>query len=143
MTSREQIMTALLAALTAAGGYNLIGRRLRNPETIPVASTPALMLVEPEETYTRPSPSLPPKRVLDVAVFLYTNAGGDENIIPASVLNNLLDGIDAALAPDRLTGRCTLGGLVESARIDGKIIKAAGDVTGLGMARVPIQIVIP
>jgi hypothetical protein len=142
--TREQIMTALLTTLTASGNFPTYGRRNRHPETIAATNTPALILVGHGETYERQSPSLPARRTLDVDAIIYTDVGQNENAIPDSILNPLLDGLDASLMPDSPgTGRCTLGGLVYSAMIDGEIVKAPGDVTGKGLAIVPIRVIIP
>ncbi len=133
--SREQIMTALLSRLAGSGEFATIGRRNRRPESIAAINTPALMLVEHSETYERPSPNQPPIRTLEVRAIVYCDVGQDENAIPSSIVNQLLDGIDSVMVPDsRMLGRCTLGGLVYSAMIDGDVIKAPGDVTGKSLA---------
>lgn len=144
MTAREQAINALLAKLAATAEFATVGRRNRSPETIASVSTPALMLVEASEEYKRPSPSVPPIRTLRVSAIIYYDVGDNENAIPASVINPLLDGFDAALVPDDpISGRCTLGGLVYSVLIEGEMLKAPGDVTGKGLAVVPIAIVLP
>jgi hypothetical protein len=142
--TREQIMQALLAKLQASGEFATVSRRNRNPETIAAPNTPALILVGDSESYEGDTPSLPQKRRLHVDAIIYYDVGDDENAIPDSVINPLLDGIDAALAPDKpATNSCTLGDLVQSVRIIGKMIKAPGDKTGKGLAIVPIVILIP
>jgi hypothetical protein len=142
--SRETIINALFTKLVTSGQFNTTGRRNRDPESIAPEQTPALLLVEHTEKYAIPSPSLPAKRMINLRAILYTDVGDDDNAIPATVINNLLDGVDAALVPDDPTSqRCTLGGLVYSVKIDGDVIKAPGDVTGKGLAIVPLQILIP
>jgi hypothetical protein len=144
LASRESVMDALLSLLALTGDFVTIGRRNRDPETLDVDESPALFLVEHSETYERTSPSLPPKRVLNVRAVIYDDVGADETAIPSTHVNNALDNLDAALAPDNaLTGACTLGGLVESVRIEGDVEKAPGDVTGKSLAVVPIKIVAP
>ncbi|MGH6836543.1 MAG: hypothetical protein ACREC9_13605 [Methylocella sp.] len=140
--TREQVMTALLAAL--GGQFTTVGRRNRNPETVASPGKPALILDDHRDLYERQAPSLPPRRIMDVMAIVYFDIGQDETAVPSTVLNNLLDGIDTAMAPDSLvTGRFTLGGLVYSCLIDGEIIKAPGDVTGKGLATVSIKIILP
>lgn len=142
--SREQIMAALLSRLAASGEFATIGRRNRRPESIAAINTPALMLVEYSETYERQAPNLPPVRTLEARAIVYCDAGQDENAIPSSMVNTLLDGIDAVLVPDNpVLGRCTLGGLVYSAMIDGDIVRSPGDITGKSLALVPIKIIVP
>jgi hypothetical protein len=144
MATREEIINALFNRLAASGPFKTVGRRNRDPESIPPCETPALMLVEHSEKNARPAPNLPPKRTMSLRAIIYSDVGCDENAIPASLVNNLLDAIDAALVPDDpSSNRCTLGGLVYSVVIEGDVIMAPGDVTGKGLAIMPIQILIP
>src|SRR5262249_39541474 len=66
LVSRERVMDAFLSLLAESCDFVTIGRRNRDPETLDVDESPALFLVEHSETYERPSPSLPPKRILNV-----------------------------------------------------------------------------
>lgn len=56
------------------------------------------------------------------------------------MLDPLLDAVDAALAPNIVTRRQTLGGLVSHVWIDGKIMKDPGDIDGDGIAVIPVKI---
>lgn len=142
--TRSQIMTALLNLLAGSGEFKLVGLRNRDPESIPTEQTPALFLFKHKEEIVRQSPSQPPKRILDFFAVLYSDVGQDENAIPALIIDDLLDGIDAVMRPDSPTlGRNTLGGLVFSAMIDGETTLFAGDVTGRGGALVPIRVIMP
>ena len=144
MTTREQAIGALLTLLTSTGIFPKYGRRLRDTESIPAASTPALYIKTSHEEYERPNITLPPIRHIHVEAFIYIDVGTDENAVPDVVLNTINDQIDALMAPDDLrSGRLTLGGLVTSAMIRGKVERAAGDVTGKGVLIIPIEIVIP
>ena len=144
MATREQVMNALLALLKATGSFVTISRRNRNPEGLAPSQSPALFLVEALEEYSRPSPTVQPKRALVVKAIFYNDVGPDENAIPSTPINNALDALDVALKPDDpATNRFTLGGLVFSAMIEGTIEKASGDVTGKSLAVVPIKIVLP
>ena len=142
--SREQALTALLAVLSKSGEFKLIGRRNRDPEAIGPDQSPALLLLEHSEIYKRPSINLPPIRQLTVMAVVYNDVGSDENAIPSSAVNNVLDQIDALLKPDDMIKNVfTLGGLVSSALIDGEVTKAPGDMTGKSLAIVPIKITFP
>ncbi len=145
MTTREDAINALLAVLAPAGsGYKSIGRRNAAPENFTPETTPALMLLCHSDEYMRPSPSVPPKRKMVVLAIIYVDSGTDANAVPDTTINGLLDAIDAALVPDnQALGRCTLGGRVYSAMIDGNVERAPGDVTGKSLAIVPIKIEIP
>ena len=142
--TREAITQALLSKLSNTGVFVTVARRNRDPESIPTSATPALFLLGHSETAHRKAGNLPPIRTLHFRALIYTDAGQSETVIPDAILNPLLDGIETALAPDNLvSGFCTLGGLVYSVRIEGETIKAPGDVSGKGLAIVPIEVVIP
>lgn len=142
--SRETIINALFELLASSGEFKMTGRRNRDPESIPTEQTPALLLVEHSERYEIQSRNLPAKRFINLRAIIYTDVGDNDSAIPATIVNNMLDGVDAALIPDNpQSGFCTLGGLAYSVKIDGEVIKAPGDVTGKSLAIVPIQILIP
>lgn len=144
MTTREEVAQALFTRLTTKVQFAEAGRRLRDPDTMNATHTPVLMLVEHSEEFQRPSPSLAAKRAVQFRALIYTDVGDNENAIPAATINDLLDQMEAALAPDDpSTNKCRLGGLVDSVMIDGEIIKAPGDVTGKSIAIVPIRILLP
>ena len=144
MATREAIMAALLAKLSGTAEYASVSRRDRAPETVTPALSPALFLFEESETYRRDGPSKPAVRSLIVKAVIYNNVGPSSNVIPMTIVNNALDALDAALAPD-VPGlnTCTLGGLVNGVLIDGEIAKSPGQVTGVAVAIVPIRIILP
>lgn len=142
--SRETIMTALLAHLSSVAAFKTKSRRLRKPESFRLDEVPALMLLEAAEMHRSPSTRQPPIRRMMAQAVLYTDVGTDANAIPAATINNILDAIEAALAPDNpLTGQFTLGGKVESIVVDGRVVKAPGDLTGKSLAIVPLSILMP
>lgn len=141
MTTREEAVQAVFAKI-GTNSYVERSRRMRDPESVAPANTPVLFLLEHSESFERPSASLPPSRVLHLRAFIYSDVGDDENAIPASTINALLDELETNLKPDD-QGRCTLGGLVHSVMIDGDISKAPGDITGKSLAIVPIRVLIP
>ena len=144
MTSREQVMTALLAMLTATGDFVTISRRSRAPETITPAMSPALFLCEGAERVEHESPLMPPVRSMMVWATFYNDVGVDPNAIPETVINNALDNLDAALAAvDPLTGRFTLGGLVYAVIRDGEGMRSSGEITGKSAAYVSLKIILP
>lgn len=144
MATREAIMNALLAKLAATAEYVLVSRRNRAPETITPALSPALFLFEDAEHYRREGPSRAPVRSLIAKAVIYNNVGPNSNMVPATVVNNALDALDAALVADNAAlNTCTLGGLVNGVLIDGEVVKAPGDVTGVALAIVPIRILMP
>ena len=143
MATREQVMTALLALVGGVATFALASRRNRSPESLTPAQSPAVFLIEESDEYVVRSPSLPPKRELMVSAVFYNDVGANENAIPSTVINAALDALDAALKPTTPSGLCTLGGLVESAQISGKVERVHGAKTGRSLASVPIKIVLP
>lgn len=142
--AREVVSNALFALIVGKVSFKSQSRRLRAPESIDPAHQPAFFLVEHLESFDRKSPALPAKRIWYYYAIVNFDAGDDENAVPVTPVNNILDQIEAALAPDdRSTNCCRLGGLVESVVIEGDVIKASGDVTGKAEAMVPIKVVVP
>lgn len=151
MASRKAIAAALLAQLNSGNVFTTAGRRLRAPEQAASPGNPGLFLIKPKETYKYDSDDeqgVPPHRELEFLAVIYTDVGAVENAVPADVIDDIMDAIDAALAPgvvDQLSngGRQTLGGLVYSARIIGDPMFAPGDIQGKGSTTVPIRVVLP
>ncbi len=144
MATRNEIITALVAKLTAAWPFVVVTRRNRDPKQLSVADTPAMIVVELPEDISRPSPDAQPKITLNVAALIYVDVGPDENAIPAAVLDDILDAVFVALAPDSPAfSRQTLGGLVQWCMISGQIDRSSGDLTGKAAAAIPIEILIP
>ena len=141
--NRESIMTALFNLISSSSSFNTASRRLQLWSNVAATDKPALFLCERGETYTRASEAVPESVTLNVDIYIYIDAGKDQGITPATFLNNLIDAIDAVLAPNPLTGLQTLGGLVSHCWIEGKIMKDAGDLDGDGVAVIPLRILVP
>lgn len=150
--TREAIMQALCAVLAGAqfaapiNGYDLwalLLRRVKLWSDVAPADQPALFIGEHGETVAYASDNLPSKTTLNVDLLIYTSAGRDPDSVPARALNIAIEALVATLAPDPKTGRQTLGGLVQSCRVEGRIIKDPGDLDGQGFALVPVKILIP
>lgn len=143
--NREPIYAALFGILQGAAGFASASRRLRHWSDVAAAEQPALFMAQKSETAEHRR-GLPPKWICDVDVYLYCRAP-DDLTAPTSILNPILDAIEAALAP--LTGRDlaanaqSLGGLVYEASINGKIETDEGTLGGQAVAIVPIRILVP
>jgi len=145
VATREQVMAALFTALAGVGAFVTKSRRNRDPEGLTPSQTPALFLVEHDDNWDRKAGlNAPAARLLSAKAILYIDTGTDENAIPSTFINNALDSMEAAFAPDNLVlGTFTLGGLVRACNLDGTSTRASGDVTGKGLVVVPIRILMP
>jgi hypothetical protein len=142
--NRETIYGALFAKLQGAASFKTASRRLRHWGDLQPGEQPALFQAQKDETAHR-ARGLPPKWTLNLDIYVYAQAP-DDTTAPSTVLNPLLDSIEAALAPagaDLATGVQTLGGLVSHCWISGKITTDEGVLGGQAVAIVPIEIVVP
>jgi hypothetical protein len=149
MASRKAIAAALLKQLTGGGQFVQTGRRDRAPEQAASPGKPGLFLVKPHESYEYDDHDrgVPPRRDLHFLAVIYTDVGTDATAVPADLIDDLLDAVDAALAPsiaDQLGNgtRQTLGGLVYDCRVDGDLELAPGDSQGKGQSVVPIRVIL-
>ena len=148
MTTREQAITALQTLVTNAYAWTTApSRRLKLWTDVPPSQRPACFLFEGGRNSYAWSNVNAPKRDLDVQLFIYIDAK-DPNVIGSTQLNNILDALDTALAPDTgfpgaPGGANTLGGLVASCRVFGEVLKEPGDLDGDGLLLVPIKIILP
>jgi hypothetical protein len=140
---REPIMRALKEALAKIPEFNSVTRRIRASGDFNPTDFPILMIDELSETCNQGEESSPEKTTFNIEMWVMINNGQDLNEEPISALNTLLDKIDIALAPAPYQNTCTLGGLVSHCWVDGTIDKQAGDIGGIGIARIPLKILIP
>lgn len=146
---REAIAAELYARVNASVGrvVNLVtsSRRLKSFDQVAGEEMPALFQTQRPETQERGTHGLPAKRTLHFEMWLYTSDPQDDSTIPSQQLNNMVDAIEAALAPDSpTTGLCTLGGQVADARIDGSVEYYEGVTQdGKSIAIVPVAVLVP
>ena len=137
--NREPIHAALFAKLAAIPGFKTASRRFKHFGDVAQPDQPALFVIQRRESATT-VPGQPTVWLLKVDVLIYVNTGQDKSVAPASILNPLLDAVVAALAPDPITNKCTLGGLVQHAVIQGEIETDEGQLGEQGLALIPIEI---
>lgn len=147
IVTREAVMTALYSLVAASYPYALTSRRLQLIQSTSGANLPALFVVDHDEDHVRHDQITPAVRAIMADVWLYIDVGLDPNTTPITTINNLIDAIDpisgGVLKPDVQSNRQTLGGLAYDCRIEGKIVKVPGDIDGLGLAIIPIKIIMP
>jgi hypothetical protein len=147
--NRETIYASVFAffsALTAGGSplFKSATRSLTTWESVSPDDSPALLTRQRAEQADRKK-GFPTKWTLHMDLFLYahTGANNDPSIIPAQVLNPLLDAIEASLAiDDQSNAACTLGGLVSHCAINGTVEIYQGNLGDEAVAIVPIEILV-
>ena len=141
--SREAIAVALFNVLQTIPGINFYYRRPALwDETTPM---PALYMGQTDEnaTYSGDNTALGLYSI-EFPVTIYINAGLDPNVTPDTLLNTLMDAVDAALAPPPYPpNQQTLGGLVAYARREGEVIRIPGYLDGQGMVLFKVKVLVP
>jgi hypothetical protein len=84
-------------------------------------------------------PGLPRIHMLHVDAYIYANRAISD-LSPGEVMNPLLDALEAALAPNPITNKQQLGGLVEHVWVEGEIETDEGTLGDQGVCIVPIVI---
>jgi hypothetical protein len=141
---REQIYSALLDTLQSALGatFPTISRRWTTSDRVPPESRPALFLVQTGERAKTNANGEPTVWIAGVDLVIYTQGSSDEQTIPSRELNDLLDAVEAALAPSASSdGKQTLGGKVSHCRLQGSV-RIRENVNGTSaVAVLPVEIV--
>lgn len=141
MINREPIYTALFRLLEAAADFATVDRRLRHWSDVAPAEQPALFMAQKSELASINTLGAPAVWTLAVDLYLYVHSS-DPYLAPATMLNPLLDAVEAALAPSAATGLQDLGlpAAVQHAFIRGKIETDEGVLGDQAVAIVPVEI---
>lgn len=138
MINREAIYAAFWARVSAAPGFITTSRRLKHWSDVPTGDQPALFMSQRHEAATTKTGE-PTTWLLSGDLYVYVKV--TDGSAPAIVLNPLVDAVCARLAPDLITvGKCTLGGLVHYARIEGEIETDEGTLGDQAVAILPYAI---
>lgn len=141
MTTRETVMHRLFVLLRNSGPYKTSGRRMKF--WTDVAAQPALFLRHVSDETKHQGIGMPGFVTMECEAWLYANGGKDEDAVPETELNDLLDAVEAAIAPPPGTDTQTLGGIVLHAFIEGTTKMHPGDIGGQAIAVVPIKVIVP
>ena len=141
MITREPIYAALFARVATAANFVTAARRLRHWSDLTPAEQPALFTRQKSETAAVKALGAPAVWTLIVELYLYAHAS-DPYVAPATVLNPLLDAVEAALAPSATTGVQDLGlpETVRHAYIAGKVEINEGVLRDQAVAIIPVEI---
>lgn len=142
LATLETVMAALANRVFAAANFATTGRRVLLWSK--VADQPAcfLRIVGIDDAFDK---IILQKTTLDVEIWVYCKKKDDE-AAPAVELNNLVSAVRQQLLPDDpRTGRCTLGGLVQWARVEGRTDLDPGDlnIDGQAKAVIPVKVLVP
>lgn len=141
MISREPIYAALFGLLETAADFSVVDRRLRHWSDVSPAEQPALFMAQKTESAAAKALGAPTVWTLSVDLYIYVHSS-DPYLAPATVLNPLLDAVEAALTPSAATGIQDLGlpAMVQHAYINGKIETDEGVLGDQAVAIVPVEI---
>lgn len=132
---------ALLSILKTNGLVRLCDRRARLLDGLSASELPALFMAVDHQQITRQA-GQPPKRQLAAKVYLY--ASNPDRHRPAGViLNDLIDAVEAALAPPVADAVQQLGGAVAHAWIEGPIQIFEGPDGQRAAAILSVQMLVP
>jgi hypothetical protein len=145
VVSRESIFDSLFDRVKASANFRTAARGFRHWDDVPAGERPALFLVEGDEEWPDRDWHKPAVLAFEAAVLIYAATGAtppDPQL--ATILNNLVDSVQASLAPPtpfRQPQTLGIDGVV-MARIQGKIIKNPGYADGNAVAVIPIKITV-
>lgn len=136
--NREAIYSALFAKLAKVSGFKSASRRLKHWSDVPASEQPALFQAQKPEVAQRVA-GLPTKWTLAVDVYLYVKTPAP--VAPSTVMNPLLDAIEAIFEPDNpIKQTFTLGGLVHHCWIEGSIETDEGTLGDQAVCVIPVVI---
>ena len=140
MIARESIYAALFARVATAANFVTAARRLRHWSDLTPAEQPALFMRQKSEQAAITTLGAPTVWTLVLELYVYAHAS-DPYVAPATVLNPLIDSVEAALAPP-VTGLQDLGlpEMVQHAYISGKIETNEGILRDQAVAIIPVEI---
>jgi hypothetical protein len=136
--NREAVWSSVFTLLSGVAGFAETGRKVVHWGD--VSNFPALFMSQGTETVTKSGRGLPCTYTMSAEIYLY--ARNDSNDTPAIQINALLDAVTAIFKANELTGKQTLGGLVEDAWIEGSIARDEGVLGDIGVAVVPIKVLL-
>jgi len=141
MINRETIYAALFGLIEGAADFATVDRRLRHWSDVAPAEQPALFAAQKSELASVNTLGAPTAWTLAVDLYVYAHSS-DPYLAPATVLNPLLDAVEAALLPSAATGVQDLGlpAMVQHAYIHGKIETDEGVLGDQAVAIVPVEI---
>lgn len=141
MIDRAAIYPAFWVRLEAATGFVTKSRTLKHWDDVPAGAQPALFMSQRREQAIKET-GKPTRWRLMGDLYIYVRSL-DADAVAADLLNASIDAVCARLAPDQIgSGKCTLGGLVHDARIEGEIETDEGTLGQQAVAILPYVILV-
>lgn len=147
ITQIDPVVTVSLPAISDRSaspmtqGFQTAARRFADPKF--EFDMPALYLVEANEIHPSRGSNEAALIELNAEAWIFTRVGADQNAIPATTLNNLIDGIERALYPTPIGFRQNLGVTgVLYCRIEGELTKDPGHNGAIAGAIIPLKIIV-
>ena len=144
IANREAIFTALFSVVSGAANFTTKSRRLKHWGDVPQEAQPALFLTQETETVVAQK-GLPSKHTLFADVHIYAKTGEEELTPAATILNPLVDAVEAVLAPDPNLGYYQLvvsGQVISRCWIDGQIDYDGGILGSQAVAIIPVKLLV-
>jgi hypothetical protein len=141
MINRETIYAALWALGAGTARFASANRRLRHWSDVSPAEQPALFMSEKGSHAVTKKLGAPIAWTLYAEFYIYAHSS-DPYLAPGTILNPLLDALEAALAPSPTNGIQDLGlpEMVQHAYIAGKIETDQGVLGDQAIAIVPVEV---
>lgn len=133
--NREAIWTAAFDHVRSLAAFAETDRKVKH--WADCTNFPALYLNQGTETVVKTGRGLPSVYTMTGEIYLYVR--NESNGTPATQVNTMLDLVEAAFPSD---GKLSLGGLVEDCWIEGSIARDEGVLGDVGVAIVPIKILV-
>lgn len=138
--NREAIDAALFARLSSLAGFITTTRRLKHWADVSADRQPYLCQAMGNQSVERIT-GQPARWRIQLKLYIYATA--PETGAPSSVLNPLIDAVEAAIEPAfAAIPYQTLGGLVEYCRISGTVETDEGTLGMQAVAIIPIEILV-
>jgi hypothetical protein len=139
MTTRNQVLNALLGFVAIPGTFPTSGRRLIPWTKVPLQ--PAIFVRHMHEEFQRLPTGMPAKVTMEAEVWIYAQTSSD---VPADVvLCDLLDLVENALRVPPAAKAQTLGGTVTHCWIEGIADLYPGDLDNQAIGILPVRILVP
>ncbi len=135
--TREMVMIALENLFNGANTpFQTVSRKFKLWNDVGKEQRPALFMLQTGEMSSGGERNITSLTVIEVRLFIYTWA--KEAKLPAAILNPLVDFVDQSLKGSQLSGKQTLGNLVDHVWREGNSLFVAGDLEGAADAELGV-----